>query len=170
MFEVNDVIVYGAEGICRITGIESKTFSGEKKEYYVLKPETGSGSTIYVPLGNEKLLARMHRLPSREEVDALINSLSDSVPNWIENDNERKVVYSRILADNDRRALIGMLKALYLQKKEREAQRKFLRMSDERIMKEAEQLLYNEWQYVLKISREDLMAYICDHVEKSAEP
>ena len=37
-------------------------------------------------------------------------------------------------------------------------------------MKEAEQLLYNEWQYVLKISKEDLMTYICDRVEKPQRP
>ena len=45
-----------------------------------------------------------------------------------------------------------------------------MRMSDERFMKETEQILYNEWQYVLKISKEDLMTYICDRVEKLQRP
>ena len=30
MFQVNDVIIYGAQGVCKITNIEEKTVSGVK--------------------------------------------------------------------------------------------------------------------------------------------
>jgi len=38
-------------------------------------------------------------------------------------------------------------------------------MSDEHFMKDAEQLLYNEWQYVLNVDKAGLMAYIFDRIE-----
>lgn len=40
-------------------------------------------------------------------------------------------------------------------------------MSDERFFKEAEQLLYDEFQYVLKLhSKDDLMKYILARIER----
>ena len=60
-----------------------------------------------------------------------------------------------------------MIKAIYAHKKEREAEGKRLHMSDERFLKDAEQILYNEFQYVLNMtSKEDLMTYILDRQEK----
>ena len=40
-------------------------------------------------------------------------------------------------------------------------------MSDEHFMKDAEQLLHNEWQYVLNVDKAGLMAYIFDRIERS---
>ena len=167
MFKINDIIAYGAEGVCQITGVEEKLVAGKIIEYYVLKPVDGRSSTVYIPTGNQKLLEKMRKLPSKKEVNTLIDLLPNITPNWIKNDNERKLAYKSILADGDHTALIMMIKALYLQKKDREANKKHLGMSDERFMKEAEQRLYNEWQYVLKMGKEDLMAYIYARVEKS---
>ena len=31
MFQVDDVIIYGAQGVCKITGTEEKTVDGRKK-------------------------------------------------------------------------------------------------------------------------------------------
>ena len=168
IFKINDIVVYGAEGVCQITGIEDKTVSGTSVKYYVLKPVDGKNwTTIYIPTGNQKLLEKMRRLPSKKEVNTLIDSLPDIAPNWIKNDQERKLTYGKILASGDHTAIIMMLKALYLQKKERETNKKHLGMSDDRFMKEAEQRLYNEWQYVLKMGKEELMAYIFARIEKN---
>ena len=44
---------------------------------------------------------------------------------------------------------------------------KRLHMSDERFFKDAEQILYNEFQYVLELnSKEDLMTYIFKRLDK----
>ena len=60
-----------------------------------------------------------------------------------------------------------MIQALYLHKKEREADGRRLHMTDERFLKDAEQLLYNEWQYVLNVDKEGLMAYIFNRIERN---
>ena len=42
-------------------------------------------------------------------------------------------------------------------------------MADERFLKDAEQLLYNEWQYVLHMDKEGLMRYIFSRITEAAE-
>lgn len=63
--------------------------------------------------------------------------------------------------------LIKMIKAVYTHKKAREAEGKRLHMMDEQFFKNAEQILYNEFQYVLNLnSKDELMKYIFLRIEK----
>ena len=60
-----------------------------------------------------------------------------------------------------------MSKAIYIYKTQREAEGKRLRMSDERFFKDAEQLLYKEFQYVLELKeKDDLLRYILQRVDR----
>ena len=36
MFKINDVIVYGSQGVCEIVDIEEKSIGGVRKNYFVL--------------------------------------------------------------------------------------------------------------------------------------
>ncbi len=157
--------MYGTQGICRIVDVTEKDFMGEKKEYYVLKPINETGSTLYAPKGNEKAEKKMRRILSEEEIYALIDSMSGEDANWIEKENERKECYKKIIASGDRVELIRMIKALYLQKKKREMEGKHLYISDERFMKEAEKILYDEFQYVLKLNKTEVLPFIFQRIE-----
>ena len=75
MFNIDDVVVYGTEGICRVTGITEMKFGGEKSEYYILAPVEKEENTVYVPKNNEKILQRMRKILSAEEANHLIASL-----------------------------------------------------------------------------------------------
>lgn len=168
MFGINDVIIYGTQGICRITGTEEKIVDGRKRNYFVLKPVNDIGATIFVPTDNELVLKKMRRLLTKSEIHKLIDSMGAENAVWVENENERKELYKNILTAGDHPALIKMLKAIYVHKKEREAEGKRLHMSDERFFKDAEQILYNEFQYVLDLkSKNDLMDYIFRRLEKN---
>lgn len=166
MFQVNDVIIYGAQGVCKITDMEEKTIDGKIRTYFVMKPVGDKGSTIFVPTDNEVVLKKMRRLLTKEEIHKLIDAMAKENAVWVTNENERKELYKNILAKGDHLELIKMLKAVYAHKKEREAEGKRLHMSDERFFKDAEQLLYNEFQYVLDLGgRNDLMNYIFARIE-----
>ena len=167
MFQINDVVVYGAQGVCKIVGMQEQKIDGTNKTYFVLKPADDRGATFYVPTWNEKALAKMRKVMTKQDVDALIDSMPKKKPVWIANENERKETYKRILAGGNQAQIISMIQAIYLHKKEREAEGKRLHMSDEHFMKDAEQLLYNEWQYVLNVDKAGLMAYIFDRIERS---
>lgn len=38
MYNVNDAVVYASYGVCVISAIEERDFSGENIEYYILQP------------------------------------------------------------------------------------------------------------------------------------
>lgn len=168
MFQVNDVIIYGTQGVCQITGTEEKTVDGKKKTYFVLKPVADMTSTVFVPTDNELVLKKMRRLLTKDKIHKLIDSMPDDNAVWVENENERRELYKNILAKGDHSELIKMIKAIYEHKKEREVEGKRLHMSDERFFKDAEQILYNEFQYVLELeTKNDLMNYILSRIEKN---
>ena len=77
MFNVNDVIIYGKKGVCRIEKTEEKIIDGVKRNYFVLKPVNDSGATIFAPTDNEQVLKKMRRLLTRDEVHSLIDAMPD---------------------------------------------------------------------------------------------
>ena len=165
MFQINDVIIYGSQGVCEIIGIEEKTIGGAKNNYFVLKPINDQGSTIYAPTDNALVLKKMRKLLTVGEINALIDSMPAEKTLWIDNVNERKECYKNLLADGDHAALIQMIKTLYAHKKQRESEGKRLHVMDEHFFKDAEQILYNEFQYVLQLSGKDtLMTYILERI------
>jgi len=166
MFQINDVVVYGSQGVCEIIGIDEKKIDGVIKKYFVLKPKNDKGATFYVPTWNEKAWGKMRKVMTKKDVNALIDSMPGKTPIWIVNENERKEAYKKILASGDQAAIISMVQAIFSHKKEREAEGKRLHMSDEYFMKDAEQILYNEWQYVLNVDKAGLMAYIFERIER----
>lgn len=166
MFQTNDVIIYGAQGVCKIIGTEERSLSGQKKTYYVLKPVSDHGSTIFAPTDNEQVLKKMRRLLTKDEIHKLIDSMRMEKAEWVANENTRKELYKNILAKGDHLELIRMIKAIYAHKARREAEGKRLHMSDERFFKDAEHILYSEFQYVLGLKgKDDLMAYILARIE-----
>jgi CarD family transcriptional regulator len=168
MFKVNDVIIYGTQGVCEIVDIEVKSIGGAKKAYYVLRPLKDQSSTIYAPTDNALVLKKMRRLLTVSEINNLIDTMPDEEHLWIDNVNERKECYKKLLACGDHSALIQMIKAIYAHKKEREAAGKRLHTMDENFFKDAERILYTEFQYVLQLSgKDDLMNYILARIGNS---
>ncbi len=166
MFQINDVIIYGAQGVCRIADIEEKSISRAKKKYFVLKPVGDQGSTIYAPTDNEHVLKKMRRLLTESEINSLIDSMPDEKAVWISNEKTRKEHFRQDLASGDHAELIKMIKSIYAHKQQRVSEGKRLHVSDEYFFKDAEQILYNEFQYVLKLnSKEELMAYILERIQ-----
>jgi CarD family transcriptional regulator len=169
MFKINDVVVYGSQGVCEIVDIEEKKIDGASKSYFVLKSKADRGATFYIPTWNEKAWGKMRKVMTQKDVDALIDAMPTKTPTWIANETERKEAYRKILASGNQAAIISMVQALFIHKKEREAEGKRLHLSDEHFMKDAEQLLYNEWQYVLNVDKAGLMDYIFRRIESNEQ-
>lgn len=165
---VNELVVYGSGGVFRIVEICKKKIGSREEEYYVLKPvyEHG-GSTIYVPVANEKLAGRLRPLLSREEVDGLINSLPSMQVVWIESQNDRREKYRQLLQSGDSTGLIRAVRALRIRRREQEANGKRLYLADERFLKEAERLLYDEFAVALQMEPKQVLPYILQHLQIS---
>lgn len=159
MFEVNDTIMYGTQGVCKIVEITEKDFMGAKKEYYVLKPVNDKGATLFAPV-NIKAGNKMRRILSKEEVQELIEKMPDEETSWIPSTNLRKETFKKIISDGQHMELIRMIKSLHYHREKREAEGKHLYLADERFLKEAERIIFEEFQYVLQLSKEEVITII----------
>ncbi len=164
MYNVNDTVIYSPCGVCRISEIAERDFSGEPVKYYILRPVGESKNTFYVPTENEQLTAQMRHILSKDEIEELIRIMPDEDYIWIENEYERKEEYRRILRSGDRRELIKLIKTLYIHRKSCSEHRKKLHSADEHFLKDAENMLYEEFAYVLGIPREQVIPYIKEHI------
>lgn len=48
-YKEGDVVVYGSQGICRITGTEKMRVGGKSTVYFILNPVYRKNSKIFVP-------------------------------------------------------------------------------------------------------------------------
>ena len=165
MFKLNDTILYGTHGACRIAGVTTKDFSGRPVDYYELKPVYNEKSTIYVPVGNQALEDKMRRILSPEEIYEIIQCIPDEEADWIENEDERKERYRQILSGGNRIELVKIIKALYLHQREQQAKGRRLHASDERFFKDAEKMLYDEFALVLNIKPEQVLPFIMEQIQ-----
>lgn len=164
MYNVNDAVVYASYGVCVISAIEERDFSGENIEYYILRPVGDKKNTFYVPTSNSALKDKMRSIYSRKEVNNLISMMSDEQCIWIDNDFQRKEEYRKIIDKGDRLELVRLIKTLYEKNAELNKQHKKLRSTDEKFLREAENMLYDEFAYSLSIPREKVVDYIKQHI------
>lgn len=165
MFQINDTVIYGAEGVFKIQEISNMDFAGEQREYYVLKSLYNENSTIFVPTDKETLLAKMRKILSREEIYEMIKSMPDEELIWIEDESERIQVYKDILIKGDHRQIIKLIRTLYLHGQKLKQLGKNLHKVDERFMKDAERILYDEFAYVLNIKPNQVLPFIQEQIE-----
>lgn len=167
MFEINSYVMYGDNGVCKITEKKRMKFGGQYKNYYVLKPVHNSSSTLYVPTDNEELLSKMRDVLTKEEVVELIKSVKDGEISWVEDNKERSALYDSIFETGDRMELMLLIKSLYRHKQERQEQGKKLWTIDENAMKHAEKLVYDEFATALDMDVDQVVPFIMEVVENS---
>lgn len=167
MYKVNDTVVYGAQGVCKIAEITERILGTAAIQYYVLKPVYDEKNTIFVPVNNKKLQEKMHRVLSKNEVYTLIEEMPEEEPIWIDNENDRKEKYKTILSAGNREKIIQMIKALYLRQRKQEQAGRKLHASDAHFLQEAEKILYEEFALVLNIQREKVLPFIQNHIHEA---
>ncbi len=165
MYQVNDMVSYGVQGVCKIIEIARKTFGKSTNEYYVLKPLNHREATIYVPVSNEALVKKMRPVLSPEEIHQLIQTMPEAELLWIPSETVRKEKYKEIIAKGEPVALMQMIKALHAHQQEQEAKGKKLHMADLHFFEEAERLLYNEFAVVLELEPEQVLPFIIREIE-----
>ncbi|MDP4120547.1 MAG: CarD family transcriptional regulator [Bacillota bacterium] len=165
MYQINDTVLYGTNGICKITEISKREFYGKSIEYYILQPIYQNTSSIFIPVNNEALTSKIRRILSSDEIYSIIRSMPHEENIWIDDDNERKVKFSEILKTGDRKDLMLMIKTIYLRRTSQKEISKKIHSCDERFLNDAEKLLYEEFAHVLKIDRDDVLPLILQEIE-----
>lgn len=166
MYAINDTVMYGQSGVCKITDICDRKFGKETRQYYILHPVHDPNTTIYCPVGSDKIT--MRRLLTADDVFSLIREMPNEIGAWIENDAQRKEAQAEILRRGDHRELIRMIKTLYFKREEVQSRGNRFHQADEKAMAEAEDILYQEFAAVLHITPEEVVPFITGQIEKQA--
>lgn len=162
MFSINDTVMYSTVGVCRVEGVSALALGRESKDYYVLRPLSNGGSTVYIPVDNEQLLSKVRKVITRDELSDLLSC--DIAAEWIDDSTARSAAYSDIIKSGDRSRIIGIILTLTNRRRSLSGTGRKLRISDERALRDCERIIGDEVAYVLGISTEKAIDYIKDNV------
>lgn len=113
MLEINDTVVYGTTGVCKVEGIEEKRMGREVKKYYVLRPAAQSRAAVYLPADNDLLLERIRPVIRSEQAAELLDSVGKLNGSWIDSEDERMSFCRSALKSNnikDRLTVIAIMR------------------------------------------------------------
>lgn len=158
--KIGTYVLYGKTGVCLIK--EQTTIGGG--QYYVLNPISDSRSSVFVPCDNAVLTERMRPLLSCEEIDALLSDADDVKLAWVDDRNERMMLFRTIIGSGDRRELVRLLCCLMRKKQERLALGKRLSSMDDNYLQECVRLVQEEFSMVLGISAAEVGPYILERL------
>ncbi|MBQ4464694.1 MAG: hypothetical protein II916_01840 [Oscillospiraceae bacterium] len=165
--KINDMVVYKSAGVCRVIAEEEQSMDGVNYiDYYKLKPLSDENSTYYIPVASAD--EKLRRLLRKDEVIELIDTMprsADEAEMWSDNRRERKEMYSQILKGDDYSALVHLISSLYFKKQDQEAQGKRFSSMDENAMKNAENLMLQEFGVVLGMEPEAVRDYIAQRMD-----
>jgi CarD family transcriptional regulator len=166
MFEINDYIIYGENGVCTIADISTPPMAGFDKnsKYYILHPVRSAGRTIYTPVDNTKVT--MRKILTREEALALIHRMPNIDVLWVSSDKLREEYYKKAIRSNCCEEWIKIIKTSYQRKEERKAEGKSVSATDDKYFKLAEMYLYDELSIALGIPAEQIKDYLFDKVRE----
>ena len=165
MFSVNDKVNYSVTGVCNIEDIVLNEISNEKKQFYVLKSIFALNTTVMVPTDNELLVSRMRPIIAKKEAEYIIENQKNIEPIWIDDDRQRPEEFKNILIGTDRNKIFAMLKALYIHQNIQHKKGRKLRSNDERIMYQAEKMLFGELAFVLDTTVDEISKIIKQNIQ-----
>ena len=160
MYQTGQKVVYGAHGICTVTGLETRRFGKTKSEFYVLQPISVLDSKYYIPADNPTVLEKLRPLMTRQEVLDMLHSdrVRDTV--WIADENQRKLRYREVIAGADRAEILSMICCVHRHKREQQRLGKRLHQCDEGFLKDAQKLMNAELAHIMGLAPEEILPFI----------
>jgi len=157
MFTEGSLVMYGSEGVCRITRVGEMPFPGALpgKCYYTLEPVFSPG-VVYAPLDVPVV---MRELITRQEAERLIAAIPDmAAPETVSRDPKAaEALYKGYLSHYDPESFLALIRCIHAKNEE---SRKPYNQTDERYFRRAQTLLHGELSVALGIPVEQVEDYI----------
>ncbi len=164
MFQKDDYVIYGNNGVCTVKDIGPLDIPGVPKEriYYTLVPYYNKDSQIFTPVDSHKVV--MRTLIGEAEIMQLIEEISSIELLWVRDEKQRESQYKEALRTCDCRELVRIIKTIYQRKQHRIAAGKKMTASDEKYFHLAEESLYGEFAVTLGIDRDQVREFITNRI------
>ena len=111
----------------------------------------------------------MRKLISKDEALKLIDRIAEVEPLKIKDKKKPEEEYREALQKYDCWELCGLIKCLYFRKQEKLEDGKKPTTVDEKYMKLAEEVLYQELGVVLDIPKDQVLDHLFERIEKGGE-
>lgn len=164
MFKIDDYVVYGGNGVCKVTNVGTleNSRSDSDREYYTLEPVYESGK-IFTPVDNQKVV--MRKIISKEEADELINSIPSIEVDWIDDMKDRESRFKDIIHNYDCKGFVKIIKTIIERKKQCVTSGKKLSSNDKNYLKRAQEYLCGELAIALNIPKDTVDGYIVNRLK-----
>lgn len=161
MFELNDVLVYGNNGVCRIADIRKERFTAAKEEmYYILSPVFGKQSKLYVPMQNIKLVEKLRPVMYKDDLTSMLSAAKQVNVKWNSDDRIRDEEFHSTVANGLSTELLVLIKNILFHKIELKDKIKKLHASDERMLALSEKIAGEEFAYVMGMDVSEAVAFL----------
>ena len=160
MYVAGDRVLYGSHGVCRVTALEERRIDRKNVTYLALEPLGQPGASYLVPTHNAAVMAKLCPILSREALEALLSSDEIRQGQWVEDGNQRKLLYRELISSGNRVRLLQMICALYRHKESRQAEGKKFHQSDDGFLRDAEKVICSEIGCVLELDPQQAKAYL----------
>lgn len=165
MYQINNYIIYGMTGVCKVIEVGTLKVSGadSKKLYYTLEPLCEKGSIIYTSVDNDKVA--MRNIISKKEALKLVQNIPYMKTIQIPDDKRSEQIYKEALKKNECFELMELLKVLALREHDKSENNKRLSSIDKKYYDLIKDSLIWELSLALempceKIENELLIAFI----------
>lgn len=149
--------------------IRKQSFNGKEMTYYILTPLKKETSLIYVPVDNDLLTGRMRHVLKEEDVRKAIRRMPQGDLIWSDDEQERKQQFRDVLISGDIDQMMRLLKTLYQHRIRQQEIGKKMHQSDENAYRDAAELIFEEFTYVLKTDRSEIEEMIESSFSLNAE-
>ncbi|EQK41245.1 carD-like/TRCF domain protein [[Clostridium] bifermentans ATCC 638] len=163
MFKIDDCVMYGMTGACKVIDITNEKFiNGEDRRYYVLSPVYAENIIIKAPVDNKNI--PMRKTISKSSATSLLNDMANMDVSWIDDDKTRNKEFNAMLKSGKCEELIKLIRNIYCNNEKVKSIGKKPHQVDDNVMKEAERLLNEELAIALNISPDEVIPYITNHI------
>ena len=165
MFSVGDYVVYGSNGVCRITEVGPMDLPGVSKDklYYTMTPCYIRDSSLFTPIDNDRVVIRP--VMTKDEAESFVESIKDIDGITIKEEKRRELEYKEAVLSCDPEVLVGIIKTIYERMAARIAKGKKVTSSDSKYFHIAEDSLYGELAISLGMEKDQVKDYVHEQFE-----
>jgi len=169
MFQKDDFVIYGNNGVCIVKDIGPLDIPGipSGRIYYTLVPYYSKDTQIFTPADSDKVVIRP--LICKEAIMQLIEEIPDIELLWVKDEKQRETQYKETLRKCDCRELIRIIKTIYQRMQNRLAEGKKMTASDEKYFHLAQESLYGEFAVTLGMERDQVQDFISEKVQQKVQ-
>lgn len=163
MFAEGDFISHGTNGVCRVAGFTQMDVpgTGQKKEYYILKPVYDQKATVYSPVESGNTL-KCRRILTETEARKLIEDIPALAPIQARDRKELEEKCKQAISSGLCSEWVRVIKTLWEDRRIRMEQGKKMTAASERFLKQAEEKLHGELAVSLRMDKQEMEEYLVD--------